>query len=130
MNVTTDRHVIEVNEGDDVTLKCIYSTDTDTAFILNWYKTTTTVNDKPDISNGTKLWIYDTSVVVDTQTNATIDLMSSLVERNFDIPASMGHSIRMKNITLQDEGYYVCKLKLDFGFKQGMAYTKVIVHSK
>ena len=126
MNVTTDSEKIEVNQGDNVTLTCLYDTMNSSHVSVKRLKTTKLVNGKPDpINSSTQLWNYDTSVSADKQIHETIKLTSPLLERNFDIPASSGHSITIKNISMQDEGIYVCQLELEFGNKEGTAYTKV-----
>ena len=120
VNITTEHEVIEAEAGDDVTLKCFFNSVTDGYLSVNWYKTTKLLNGISDLIHGAKkIWIYHRSPAVDQITDAPVGSMSSLVERNIEFPESSGHSIRIKNITLQDRATYVCQIELDFGSKGG-----------
>ena len=131
MNVTTESDYIVAKQGDNVTLTCLYNTMNSSNILVKWLQTTKMENGIPDLINGAKQrWIYESSGLLDKQVNASDNLTSSLIERNSNLPATNGHSIKFKNISLQDEGLYVCQLELDFGSKKGIAYSKINVHSE
>ena len=127
----TGNENINAVEGDDVLLLCSYNTFEESNFAVSWYKTNQMINGKPDISNAaSKIWTYDNAQPADKQDQVFGNSMGSVERANSDIPETSGHSIRIKNVTLQEEAVYVCQLELNYGTKTRTANTMVNVISE
>ena len=107
-------------------LNFLYNTLSHKHFAVHWYKTKERQNGQPDLRTGAlKIWTSDI-----LQDQASHDFTSSIDRANLEMTAQTSHSIRIKNATQNDEGFYVCELELNFGKNKGFAHIRVKVLSK
>ena len=117
----TNISTIDVVEGDDVTLLCQYNSLAD--FDLHWYKKNNTTF--------VKIWTYSSKITAVSEQDKPLKGFNSSLERaRPELPVTQGHSIKIKNVSQQDEAGYLCELELDNGARKGSASTTVNVLSK
>lgn len=132
LNVTTNKEYIETKEGESVVLTCSYDTVTEDVFIIHWLKAHRSNDGTINIAKSNMIWTYQELGKNLAVTDIANDHYRSSVERaNVNSPIEKSHSIRINEVTQQDEAVYVCELMLgSTGTETGTAETEVNVLSK
>ena len=124
LDVMTEKQNKEVEEGDDVILTCIYNRVTTQHFGVTWYQ----IHSASGMLE--KIWSYSSDISGNDSDKPQKDFSSLLERANSDIPVRSEHSIKIKNVSQEDEAVYMCELEIDYGRMEGSANTSVNVLSK